>query len=96
MAGSDMPAGRFPGGANAPASPAPETTTALRDVTEIRTMPIHEADGARALHDADPQGNAGDQVGDAAGRLTPPALEQSRTRRPADQAHGSQPSPALA
>jgi hypothetical protein len=84
MARSDMPAGTFPGGDNAPAAPAPETTTAMRDVTEIRTMPKHEADGARALHDDDSRRNAGDQAGDAADRMAPPAPEQPRTRRPAD------------
>jgi hypothetical protein len=56
----------------------------MRDAMEIRTMSIHEADGARALHAADPRGNAGDQVGDAADRVTPPAPEQPPTRRPAD------------
>ena len=54
--------------------------TAMRDATEIRTMPIDcEADGARAPHDADPRG----RVGDAASSMTPPAPEQPRTRRPA-------------
>ena len=84
MARSDRPAGTFPGGATAPAAPAPEITTAMRDVTEIRTMSIHEADGARAPRDADPRDNAGGQVGDAADRMTPSAPEQSPTRRPAD------------
>ena len=79
MAPSDTPAGTFPGGDNAPAAPAPETTIATRDVTEIRTMPIHEADGAQALDD-DARSNAGDQAGNAADRIAPP-----RTRRPADQ-----------
>ena len=68
-----------------PAAPAPETTIATRDVTEIRTMPIHEADGAQALDD-DARSNAGDQAGNAADRIAPPvpAPEQARTRRPAD------------
>ena len=85
MARSDTPAGTFPGGDNAPAAPAPETTIATRDVTEIRTMPIHEADGAQALDD-DARSNAGDQAGNAADRIAPqvPAPEQARTRRPAD------------
>ena len=85
MARSDTPAGTFPGGDNAPAAPAPETTIATRDVTEIRTMPIHEADGAHALDD-DARSNAGDQAGNAADRISPPvpAPEQARTRRPAD------------
>jgi hypothetical protein len=81
MARSDMPTGTLPGGANAP---APETTTAMRDVTEIRTMPIHEADNARAVNDDDSRSNIGNQAGDAADRMTPPAPEQPRTRRPAD------------
>jgi hypothetical protein len=85
MARSDMPAGTFPGGDNAPAAPAVETTTATRDVTEIRTMPIHEADGARAQRHADPRDNVGGQAGDAADRIAPPAPDQPRTRRPADQ-----------
>jgi hypothetical protein len=87
MARSDMPAGTFPGGDNAPAAPVPETTIATRDVTEIRTMPIHEADGARAPHDDDARSNAGDQAGDVADRIAPPApaAEQPRTRRGADQ-----------
>ena len=84
MARSDMPTGTLPGGANAPAAPAPATTTAMRDVTEIRTMPIHEADNARAVHDDDSRSNAGDQAGDAADRMARPAPEQPRTRRPAD------------
>jgi hypothetical protein len=86
MARSDTPAGTFPGGDNAPAAPAPETTIATRDVTEIRTMPIHEADGAQALDD-DARSNAGDQGGDAADRIAQlaPAPEQPRTRRAADQ-----------
>ena len=86
MAPSDTPAGTFPGGDNAPAAPAPETTIATRDVTEIRTMPIHEADRAHALDD-DARSNAGDQAGNAADRIAPPvpAPEQARTRRPADQ-----------
>jgi len=84
MARSDMPTGTLPGGANAPAAPAPATTTAMRDVTEIRTMPIHEANRARAVHDDDPRSNAGEQAGDAADRMTPPAPAQPPTRRPAD------------
>jgi hypothetical protein len=84
MARSDMPAGTFPGGAIVPAAPAPETTTAMRDVTEIRTMPIHEADGARARLDAHPRSNVGEQVGDTANHMTLPAPEQPRTRQPAD------------
>jgi hypothetical protein len=46
-------------------------------------MPIHEADGARAPHDDDSRSNSGDQAGNAADRIAPPA--PPRTRRPADQ-----------
>jgi hypothetical protein len=56
----------------------------MRDVTEIRTMPIDcAADGAHAPHDADPRRNPGDQAGDAAGCMMPPAPEPPRTRRAA-------------
>jgi len=83
MTASEMPAA--PGGADAPASPA-AAATAMPDATEIRTMPIDcEADGACVPHNADPRGNARDQVGDAASSMTPPAPEQPRTRRPADR-----------
>jgi hypothetical protein len=81
MDAPEMPRGTSAGGADAPAA---EATIALRDATEITAMPIHENEGARALHDADPRGHAGDRVGDIADRMTPPALEPPQTRRPAD------------
>ena len=70
--------------ADRPHRPSATEAIAMRDVTEIRTMPIDcAADGAHAPHDADPRRNPGDQAGDAAGCMMPPAPEPLRTRRPA-------------
>jgi hypothetical protein len=71
------------GRADAPASPAAEATPP-RPVMEISTVPRDCAtDGAHAPHQADPRGNPGDHAGDATARMTPPAPDQPRTRRPA-------------
>ena len=70
MALSEMSAGT-PGCADRPRRPSATEATAMRDLTEIRTMPIDcEADSAHAPHDA-------------AGCMMPPAPEPPRTRRPA-------------
>ena len=83
MAPSEMST-ETPCGADRPHRPSATEAIAMRDVTEIRTMPIDcEADDARAPYDADPRGNPGDQAGDAAGCMMPPAPEPLRTRRPA-------------
>jgi hypothetical protein len=73
-----------PGGADAPASPA-AAATAMRDVTEIRTMPTdREPDGVHAPSNADPRRQPGNQAGYPTGCMAPPP-EQPRTRRPADR-----------
>ena len=83
MTASEIPVA--PGGADAPASSAARVT-AMRDVTEIRTMPTDRGpDGAHAPSNADPRRQPGDQAGYPAGGLAPPPPEQPRTRRPADR-----------